>query len=230
VSISTARRALLIGAAGLVLVASGACNEVDVMVARAGTAVEGGPEQPCTNNQDCLGDAYCSKPSCSELQGTCTLRPKICDNSLQTSCGCDGIIYWNDCLRQQNGVSASTPGECSGSWVACGGPHHSSCPTGTFCDDGLGDCARPSPGACWMLPDECPADAGLPPWHACGGGTPPCADLCSAIRSGGVYEATGAACPCDGECEEASCLRADIALGSLTTLRVCSARPLPQIP
>ena len=36
----------------------------------------------------------------------------MCEEAPQPVCGCDGITYWNDCLRRAAGITAKRFGEC----------------------------------------------------------------------------------------------------------------------
>ena len=177
----------------LLLLALAGCGPVDVVIA---TVPDGGlhlpPMSPCTVNGDCPPDSFCEKPNCAALTGECHRRPLLCSPDAAPVCGCNGVTYWNDCLRSAGGVAASTPGECSTS-VACGGP--------LDCPDPQASCAHlvvsgsscpPNvPGACWVVPPSCPAGAPVA-WRPCGGGA--CADLCGAIRSG-MPQLQASSCP-----------------------------------
>lgn len=184
------------------LTLSSACHETDEVVARAGPTFDGGAGQGCSSNNECLPMAYCSKTSCDDTQGTCDLRPQSCDDTFVPVCGCDGVIYWNDCLRQRDGVATvSSQGQCTGgaSFTVCS-PTNAPCPTAdAFCNRlAVGPapgCDLSPEGVCWVLPDACPSDAGVPGWHTCGQGPPACVDLCSAIRSGEAYDMQGPPCP-----------------------------------
>jgi hypothetical protein len=194
----------------LALVTLLACGEEDVIVgsiastAEGGSspAFEGGSGQPCSNNEDCIPQAYCQKSSCAAPKGACELRPfEVCASELKTVCGCDGVVYWNDCLRMRDGVAASTAGECTGAlpFAACGGPGNVSCPVADArCNhlspsSGSG-CVLPAAGVCWVLPEVCPAEAGVPEWHSCSVSATACTDLCTAINSGDAYQMSGPAC------------------------------------
>jgi len=172
----------------LALVAS-ACAVDEVVVATiatdGGDAAVGG----CKTNDDCDVTDFCARASCGDPTGVCTARKVLCDPGFAPSCGCDGVTYWNDCLRSRSGASASTPGECTTNVAKCNEPTASACPL----PSGVASCARLlfpgamcSPtisGRCWVLPGDC-AMAGGPPdrWEQCG--TRMCQPTCDAIRSG----------------------------------------------
>lgn len=164
----------------------------------------------CHDDNDCPDAWSCEKSSCSASVGSCIPHPVCFDVAPDPVCGCDGITYWNDCLRKQVGPSASTRGECGidarRCWERrdCGG-ENTECgllvlPTDTckpWPDGPHGpDPDPPGPpdgrepyGTCWAIPDHC--DASLDPlrWTPCDGMDPgpqtsECTDTCGALRSG----------------------------------------------
>jgi hypothetical protein len=169
------RRAVL-----LVLLVAG-CDPVSVEVAH----LDGGEllQHPCADNVDCRQDEFCDKEHCTDPHGSCTHRP-ICMgmDGYQPVCGCNGVTYWNDCLRKVDGASLESSDECSTA-KSCNG--NGDCPPGPFAT-----CARvsqvscPSSGAtgvCWGVPPQCPP--GQPAnVENCSGGA--CMDLCGALKSG----------------------------------------------
>jgi hypothetical protein len=170
----------------LLVILLAACGPVDVVVANLPPEPDGGrppPRLPCAQNVDCPPDAFCEKPDCGVLVGQCRPRPVFCEPLPSVVCGCNGVNYWNDCLRRVQGVAASTPGECAQA-APCGGAGGAACP------DALASCARLLPqaaactadpqGTCWLLPPNCPPAAGGA-WSPCAGGA--CVDTCAAIRS-----------------------------------------------
>ena len=186
--------AALVAVAG---VASASCGPEDVVVASTIASFDGGPGGSCARNADCLPNEFCSMASCRDSSGTCAKRPMFCDNNLMPVCGCDGVVYWNQCLRQQDGVASDEAGECSLGYAACGGLAMPQCPSNAVCNrlvPGAGNgCSLTSVGACWALPGVCPADSGVPPLQSCGPGPATCTDACTAIRSGMPYQMGG--CP-----------------------------------
>jgi hypothetical protein len=204
-----------LGLAGLLggLLAAG-CSPTDVVVAdrpaagghagqggsggSAGSAGQGGagggPEtDDCTSNADCGPTDLCARHDCDAAAGHCEPLPLSCGAEEGNVCGCDGVSYWNDCLRKQAGTTASTPGRCDKNARKCGGPMHQECPIeGASCaqlQGPPGPCLDPlAPGVCWLLPAACPpaTDTG---WEPCGQASPmpppmPCVPLCEAIRAG----------------------------------------------
>jgi hypothetical protein len=174
------RRALLL------LVVACACGPVDLVVV---DVPDGGdfvpPDTSCTTNEDCLGGQYCSKPGCSAALGVCRQRPVSCNGEHAPECGCNGVTYFNACLRRAEGVSMREPGLCDN-------PRRcdttSPCQAGQFCARFAfmpNECNLNVAGACWALPEvQCtyPAQAQTPPptFVPCGGGV--CMEVCAAVR------------------------------------------------
>jgi hypothetical protein len=138
-------------------------------------------------------------------QGTCApIRSESCANdfSFAPQCGCDGVTYFNECLRRERGVSTASAGPCFLTPLKSCDPARRDdpdCPTCAvifpsefsiyFPDAGSSPlaCAVASTtaGSCWVTP-------------ACTSSSPPsgtrlrslscprpCEDACLAIRAGG---------------------------------------------
>jgi hypothetical protein len=179
--------ALLLASAGGL--ASWGCSPTDATVAYE-KVVDGGIDGAgCQQSSDCAEGFYCSKTDCLVDGGTCQGRPAVsdCSNELQLgmgACGCDGVEYWNSCLRRAAGVNAAPN---------CLGLSTSPCQSSAECpgaDAGSGAvCAKilgcNLPGICWVLPTSCPSDTiyTFPfTFQSCGApGT--CVDFCAAIKS-----------------------------------------------
>jgi hypothetical protein len=179
----TRRVCIAIAVALPVAAAAAACSVEDVLVAQdvADNGTGGGP---CSDSRDCSPVAFCSKTSCTAARGHCVARPMDCPEPKDPYCDCNGVNYWNDCVRQQNGVSFSTQGECSAPYVACGGFRGPACPPGAHCARLAApgeNCDPGTQGVCWVLPPRCPPDDGGSNWESCGVFPPICSDFCKAI-------------------------------------------------
>jgi hypothetical protein len=195
-------------------IAPSACAPQDVVVATVASdaatddaAMQDEPppgDGTCATNADCGETSFCAKSACKDATGSCQLRPVECNGDDQRYCGCDGVTYWNECLRQQYGVAASTMGECRVGAAMCQPEGPSSCPViGASCERLLTQgemCGGNVPGVCWvvpLVPTTCTGPGGGPPslWMACAG-PPMCVDTCTAIQSGEPYHPTSpTACP-----------------------------------
>lgn len=70
----------------------------------------------CMSNSECPPSMYCNATMCSGV-GFCSLRgetdPTACGTSGPASCGCDGVLYPNSCVRQSAGVRQDPARACS---------------------------------------------------------------------------------------------------------------------
>lgn len=195
-----------------------ACANESLLLATVPDTLEAGlpavDARRCTERGECPTTAFCARARCEDVGGSCALLPVVCEESASPVCGCDGVTYWNDCLRRASGITAATPGECAGRSPPCGGrpdpwrdeeggraPDVSSgCPSGTFCarllpsSDSATTCARDVPGTCWALPAVCTDIRSPDRWEACGARPSPCITTCEAIRSGRPHR-RARACP-----------------------------------
>jgi hypothetical protein len=168
-----------------------ACAPHDVLVGEVAAEVG------CAVREDCGDGSFCAKASCGASRGTCKRRPVVCNAESSPVCGCDGVSYWNDCLRERSGVAMRAVGECLEGGAACGGDRPACPAPGATCSklvDRRESCGAPS-GVCWMLPDHClgapPPPGGAPAsprYIACEGDTS-CHDVCEALRLGAAYRA-----------------------------------------
>lgn len=203
-------------AACAALLAFGACVPEDIIVAEqqdAGTIVVPPPPPPpevtpdaavdaapgddepvtrfCEKHDDCAFDELCAKRECNSSLGVCQRRPLSCDEAgANPVCGCNGITYFNDCLRQQGGVNLARASECRAP-RRCGGSFES-CPTDSYCarlyPPNTSECSNDFPGVCWVLPAECEADSpSTDRYRRCGDPSAPCVDRCTAIQSEESY-------------------------------------------
>ncbi len=175
-----------------------ACAPADVIVANIPDD-DGGkpaPPPPCVNDNDCESGQFCERNACGDQVGHCRNQPPFCDNTSDPICGCDGVTYWNDCLRAQNAVSKSDDGICPNG-ATCGGPSQTKCANtnavcGALCFH-QDQCMADPLGLCWVLPTTCPTDPDTD-WASCD--APACTDVCTALRSGMQYfHADTSICP-----------------------------------
>lgn len=177
--------------------ASGAANDGGDAAGTAGSGAltagtGGGGPRLCTENADCGPGWACERDGCNVPTGECVPFDAFCSPDPAPVCGCNGISYWNDCLRINAGAQLAGPGQCKGNACRCEvgadcGVPNASCshllPPGAMCGHGQ--------GACWVLPAGCPpgvdpklfreckpTDQGVP--GACVGG-------CKAIASERSY-------------------------------------------
>ncbi len=206
---STDRVVVLSSIGSVVLLALVCCAPQDVVVADVHGLDGGGGDghngrpfgKECTTNDECGLSSFCERITCGDATGVCQVRPTFCEDLRAETCGCNGVTFWNDCLRRQRGEAAAVPGLCTS--ASCGGPMKKPCDfygaycarllpqPDAMCDGPIKDMID---GFCWVLPQNCPAeDAGGPPgvpkdprWVSCMGPHPPpmdCLSTCDAIRS-----------------------------------------------
>ncbi len=199
---SLARIAATVAATAAGLALASACSNEEIVLATVSPleAGAGEPAKRCVDNRDCSSSMFCSRHDCNDLGGTCEARPVVCEEGPMPVCGCDGITYWNDCLRRTVGTTAMRSGECSGTALPCGkggkggggGPGGGGgCPPGASCarlippDFTSTMCPFDVPGTCWALPALCPDHGGPDRWISCDPDRPPaCTSTCDAIRTG----------------------------------------------
>ena len=171
----------------LLLALLASCTDNPVVLATLAPPGAPANEERCGGN-DCAPGTFCEKPTCDSPAGSCLPFPTVCPSDEAPVCGCDGITYFNDCLRRAAGAGAAHAGECDRDARPC---HDSDdCPSGTVCSllagSDLRDCDRELRGRCWVVPAECPPP-GADRWQPCGPPPPgpiACVDTCNAIRSG----------------------------------------------
>lgn len=157
----------------------------------------------CPPGWTCSKGLGCGVPG-AVSSGVCEPRPVICDPNPLPVCGCDQVTYWNDCVRKQNGVSGSTPGQCGVGTRACSSAADCGTP-GAVCshvNPAALTCASLGLGTCWVTPADCGGTPASPKWALCQSSplpplTPvPCVNTCEAIRSGQQYATTLPAAVC----------------------------------
>ena len=77
-------------------------------------------DKPCRRTADCDPSWFCQKQDCAAEAGVCLPGPLFEDPHQAPVCGCDHKTYWNDILRQRNGISAIlNVGPCSVGALTC---------------------------------------------------------------------------------------------------------------
>jgi len=84
----------------------------DCMRIAAGVSKKSEGECGCSSNDDCASEQYCEKDTCDGVSGTCINMPETCLRVYEPVCGCDGVTYDNDCIRQREGVVKKYDGVC----------------------------------------------------------------------------------------------------------------------
>jgi len=144
----------------------------------------------CVKSSDCGEGSYCEKGTCDAPAGTCRTPEEDCGNEEAVVCGCDGVTYFNECLRKQASIEGSTAGPCT--IPNCGGsfPQCTS-PTVCFQVVAMGQPCAPSPnasppvGTCWFLPADCPQPSATSQyWDDCAPDGARCEETCPAIKGG----------------------------------------------
>jgi hypothetical protein len=177
------------------------CSSTDVPLATLPSGDDGSAPPPpprCASIVDCPPGTYCDKTTCGDPSGTCLVAPTECDSSEKPVCGCDGITYFNHCLRQEYSIESETPDPCR--TPSCGGPSGVTCAAGQLCAllGGMGPthCSPMADGTCWVLPPQCPpANEATNFWDSCPPSVQHCVPTCDAIRDGGAYVPSLMMCP-----------------------------------
>jgi hypothetical protein len=170
------------------------CESETVTLATIMGSDSGTPPVPmrCMSSKDCTNGYYCETAYCGDPSGgTCTLPPINCDTApYGPVCGCDNVTYFNNCLREVNGIASYTDNECMN--PGCGGPDSTQCPSYATCAQlhelPQDHCQEPEPGRCWVVPAQCPTTSSSDRWDSCSPLGSVCVDTCTAITNGGSYQ------------------------------------------
>ena len=170
-----------------------ACTDEDIVLATIPESAADGGSHPmpsrCVVAGDCAEGSFCDKKDCDDRQGVCEPHPALCGNEEHVVCGCDGVTYFNDCLRRAAGVAPLREGDCSGEARTCDA--NNPCPGGATCavllGFDVGSCSSTAHGTCWAVPSTCPEPHSTDRWSACDANGMSCANTCVAIQTGKTY-------------------------------------------
>ena len=149
----------------------------------------------CGDDVDCMPGWQCEKQGCSEPTGVCVPWPVFCQPNPAPVCGCDGVTYWNDCIRLRSHARLAAFDQCRATACTCEVGLDCVVPAGTYasCSHLMpsgATCGHGS-GACWVLPSQCDPSADFRMWRECKppdpGEPPACVDTCTAIASEHSY-------------------------------------------
>lgn len=161
--------------------------------ADAGSHDASGFDSPCASSNDCPSGFLCEKAACGDPLGQCLEPPTVCSAFQDPVCGCDGISYFNDCVRQMSGAVRASRGECKDLARRCNPFTGMECPAGTYCAilqprEGFSCDPNTFPvPKCWGLPLDC-GSSSKGSYQSCipsgsGTGERPCVNQCQAIES-----------------------------------------------
>lgn len=146
----------------------------------SGVGTTGGSACDCGVDEYCAWQAHTCGADPSD-SGVCMTRPEACDAVYQPVCGCDLMVYGNECDAQMAGVDVAIDGGCQApeGYFPCGSMF---CDLQTtYCERQLSDVVGfPDTFACKPLPDTC-----NPIECACLADVP-CGGSCEVVDFGGL--------------------------------------------
>lgn len=171
-----------------------------------GDVSAGGGDTVCHGNADCPETFFCQTQTCERgAPGVCVVKQPLCDSDLRPVCGCDHLTYWNDCLREQYGISLLAQGACSTGARTCHGNNECQGLSGATCahllPPGVGCGTVADQGTCWVTPPDCSMTGDTRQWQSCpppgsGGSLGPCSSTCEAVKVGHPFiQADRTTCP-----------------------------------
>jgi Kazal-type serine protease inhibitor domain len=167
------------------------CAAEEVVIATRTGPRAGAPN--CTTNAECTAFEVCTRAACGDAAGLCETRPVTCSNTFAPSCGCDGVTYFNDCLRASNGTSLRRLGECGRDARRCvrdKTPCEGEAYCARFVSEGpqCTDPDRDPTGSCWVIPRNCDGSSNEDVWELCDKASPnTCVDICTAAVKGQAF-------------------------------------------
>ena len=161
--------------------------EVEVFVAKAPV-----PSHPCRSPSGCAAEEYCAfEPGLcgrGERAGTCRARPRTCEGRFAPVCGCDGVVYEDECAAHRRGVDLSVTGGCKANvvdFVPCGARYCDA--RREYCEIVLSDVFElPTDYACRPLPSACMPTGGVAKSCDCFPKGTRCLSFCGTLESAGV--------------------------------------------
>jgi hypothetical protein len=179
----------------------GTGSELDARVRPPFFDFDAGAQRGCSSNDDCSMQDYCLMTSCGAKRGTCTLRPSFCTGEQGPAiCGCDGLRYFNDCLRAYYGANVDPTclalRPCSSTAPCPEHPDHAA----PFCSNLYRSQCRQGPPEryCWVMPAQCgPNTLGGDLFMACdapSSGSDSCLSVCEAIKTEVAYGHVSRSC------------------------------------
>ena len=167
----------------------------------SGTGGSGGDtvDKTCRATKDCDPSWFCQKQNCADETGVCLPAPLVEDPRRLEVCGCDHKTYWNDTLRQRNGISAIlslgpcqlAAQSCITSDDCCTSEDDCALATCSIQLKYVSDCSNSGSGQCWMIPTDCASPDDMPVALPCPPpgppAPPPCLTLCEALQARSPY-------------------------------------------